>query len=116
MCARVCVCGVVVGGVVLVCLCLSFVVCGLCLVCVFRVSFVCVCLVDLGSQVNAGMCAPQTARDLQSVRTRIAILYVCVSGCVCLCKRACRCLCMCVHVWMKRNENDCLDLCTCNRP
>ena len=34
--------------------------------------------------------------------------------CVCLCECACGCL-VCLYVWSKRNESECLEMCTCNR-
>ena len=44
-----------------------------------------------------------------SVSVSVCCVWVVVVVCVCLCVRVSRC------VWSKRNESECLDMCTCNR-
>ena len=40
-----------------------------------------------------------------------------VSVCLCVCVMCVSVrLCVCVDVWSKRNESECLDMCTCDRP
>ena len=48
---------------------------------------------------------------------RVLCVMLCFACCVCVC--LCVCVCVCVRVsgcvWSKRNESECLDMCTCNR-